>query len=231
MRVVRKYTGPVSSASRPAAPFSALTALAVLIALAVAVPVLAVAANLLAGGTAATWAHLADTVLADYALNSLWLCLGVGLGTAALGTGAAWLVALYDFPGRRTAEWLLLLPLAMPAYVLAYVYTDFLQFVGPLQTALREAFGWKKGDYWFPDVRTLPGAVLLFVGTLYPYVYLLVRIALLERGGGLLEAARSLGRTRGRAILRVAWPLARPAIAAGIALALMGTLADYGTVA
>ena len=208
-----------------------LTALAVLVALLVAVPVLAVATQLLVGGTGGTWAHLADTVLGETIANSLWLCVGVGLGTAALGTGAAWLVALYEFPGRRTAEWLLLLPLAMPAYVLAYVYTDFLQFVGPLQTALRETFGWQRGDYWFPDVRTLPGAMLLFTGTLYPYVYLLVRTALLERGGGLIEAARSLGATRGVAIARVALPLARPAIAAGVALALMETLADYGTVA
>jgi iron(III) transport system permease protein len=210
---------------------SPLTAFAVLIAALIAVPVVSVATNLFSSGTTQTWAHLAATVLPEYTLNSLWLCLGVGAGIAALGTGAAWLVALHDFPGRRVAEWALLLPLAMPAYVLAYVYTDFLQFVGPLQTALREAFGWSKADYWFPEVRSLPGAVVLFSCTLYPYVYLLVRGAFLERGGSVLEAARVLGLSRGQAIWQVLLPLARPAIAAGVALALMETLADYGTVA
>ncbi|MBK6636520.1 MAG: iron ABC transporter permease [Rhodocyclaceae bacterium] len=215
----------------PRLTVSPLTALAVVLAFAVAMPVLSVAANLFDAGTSGTWAHLVDTVLADYILNSLWLCLGVGLGVAALGTGSAWLVALHEFPGRRTAEWALLLPMAMPAYVLAYVYTDFLQFVGPVQSGLREGFGWSKADYWFPEVRSLPGAIALFSFVLYPYVYLLVRSAFLERAAGTLEAARSLGLSRGQAIVRVLVPLTRPAIAAGVALALMETLADYGTVA
>jgi iron(III) transport system permease protein len=138
---------------------------------------------------------------------------------------------MHEFPGRRLFAWALVLPLAMPAYVMAYAYTDFLQFVGPLQTALRETFGWQHGDYWFPDIRTLPGAVLMFVCVLYPYVYLLARTAFLERASGMLEAARTLGMGPWRAFFAVSLPLARPAIAAGIALALMETLADYGTVA
>jgi iron(III) transport system permease protein len=202
-------------------------ALAVLVAL----PVLAVGVNLFSGGTGETWSHLLATVLPEYAANSVWLCLGVGIGVTTMGTGAAWLVALNEFPGRRIAEWALLLPMAMPAYVLAYTYTDFLQFVGPVQTNLRESFGWSKGDYWFPDVRSLGGAIALFSCVLYPYVYLLVRTAFLERAGGMIEAARALGLRPWQAFWRVSIPLARPAIVAGMALALMEALADYGTVA
>ena len=201
------------------------------VALLAGVPVLSVGFNLFVGGAGATWAHLAETVLGDYVANSLWLCLGVGLGVAMLGVSTAWLTAMHEFPGRRFFEWALVLPLAMPAYVMAYVYTDFLQFVGPVQTALREQFGWNYGDYWFPDVRSLPGAMLMFIGVLYPYVYLLVRTAFLERASGMLEAARTLGQGPWRAFLTVSLPLARPAIVAGVALALMETLADYGTVA
>jgi len=208
-----------------------LSVLAFLVAALVALPVLSVGANLFAGGTADTWAHLASTVLPEYVANSLWLCLGVALGVGSMGTTMAWLTAMHDFPGRRFFDWALLLPLAMPAYVLAYTYTDFLQYVGPVQTGLRESFGWNKDDYWFPDVRTLPGAMVMFSCALYPYVYLVVRTAFLERAGGMLEAARILGLTPWRAFWRVSLPLARPAIATGVALALMETLADYGTVA
>jgi iron(III) transport system permease protein len=222
------YNRPAVSRPSSSSPLQAFPlALAVLVAL----PVLAVGANLFSGGTGETWGHLLATVLPEYVGNSIWLCLGVGLGVAAIGTGAAWLVALNDFPGRRTAEWALLLPMAMPAYVLAYTYTDFLQFVGPLQTGLRDSFGWKKGDYWFPEVRSLEGAIVLFACVLYPYVYLLVRTAFLERAGGMIEAARALGLTPWQGFWRVSIPMARPAIAAGMALALMETLADYGTVA
>lgn len=210
---------------------SLLTATAVAIAVLAAVPVASVGFNLFTGGTSATWAHLAQTVLADYVQNSLLLCLGVGLGVAIFGVATAWLTAMHEFPGRRFFEWALVLPLAMPAYVMAYVYTDFLQFVGPVQTALRETFGWSHGDYWFPDIRTLPGAVLMFVCVLYPYVYLLARNAFIERAGGMLEAARTLGLGPWRAFFTVSLPLARPAVATGVALALMETLADYGTVA
>ena len=208
-----------------------LVLFATLIGILVAMPVLSVGANLFAGGTGETWGHLAATVLPEYLANSVWLCLGVALGVGSMGTTMAWLTAMHDFPGRRQLEWALLLPLAMPAYVLAYTYTDFLQFVGPVQTALRETFGWQKADYWFPDVRSLPGAVVMFSCVLYPYVYLVVRTAFLERAGTMNEAARILGLSPWRAFWRVSLPLARPAVATGIALALMETLADYGTVA
>ncbi|WP_374509465.1 ABC transporter permease [Niveibacterium sp.] len=211
--------------------FTPLVAIALVIAMLTGLPVASVGLNLLVGGTSATWAHLSDTVLSDYIANSLRLCLGVGFGVAVVGTATAWLTAMHDFPGRRVFEWALVLPLAVPAYVMAYVYTDLLQFVGPVQTALRNAFGWAHGDYWFPDVRSLPGAIAMFVCVLYPYVYLLARTAFIERAGGVLEAARTLGLGPWRAFFSVSLPLARPALAAGIALALMETLADYGTVA
>ena len=159
----------------------------------IALPVASVLANIFSGGTAAVWQHLASTVLPEYIGSTLWLCLGVGCGVVVVGVATAWLTAMHDFPGRRFFEWALVLPLAVPAYVLAYVYTDFLQFVGPLQSALREAFGWRRADYWFPDVRSLGGAILMFVFVLYPYVYLMARTAFIERASGMLEAARTLG--------------------------------------
>lgn len=210
---------------------SPLVVFAFVVALLAGLPVASVGFNLFLGGTSATWSHLAATVLPEYVLNSLALCAGVGLGVAIVGIATAWLTAMHDFPGRRIFEWALVLPLAVPAYVMAYVYTDFLQFVGPLQTALRDFFEWRRGDYYFPDIRTLPGAMLMFVFVLYPYVYLLARTAFLERAGGVLEASRTLGIGPWRAFFTVSLPLARPAIAAGVALALMETLADYGTVA
>lgn len=170
--------------------------------------------------------HQAATVLPGYALTSLLLVLGVAVGVGLLGGATAAAVTLFDFPGRRFFEWALLLPLAMPAYVLAYAMTDFLQYSGPLQTGLRALTG-AQGALW-PDVRSLPGAIVLFTLVLYPYVYLLTRGALLERGLHLMEAARLLGAGLGRRVRSVALPLARPALAAGIALALMETLADYG---
>ena len=196
----------------------------------VGLPILALGTNLFAGGTGGTWAHLAETVLPDYIATTLWLCAGVGAGVGLLGVGSAWLVARYEFAGRASFEWALLLPLAMPAYVLAYTYTDWLQYVGPVQTALRDAFGWRRADYWFPDVRSTGGAVLMFSLVLYPYVYLLARTAFLERGGAMIEVARSLGLSPWQGFWRLSLPLARPAIAGGIALALMETLADFGTV-
>jgi iron(III) transport system permease protein len=213
---------------RAGVPWLLLAAL--LAAALVAAPLLALATSLLAGGTSATWAHLAATVLPDYVRTTLLLCAGVGLGVALLGVGSAWLVTRHDFPGRAAFEWALVLPLAMPAYVLAYTYTDLLQYVGPVQTALREAFGWRRADYWFPDVRSTGGAVLMFIAVLYPYVYLLARTSFLEGGAALLEAARAMGLTAWQGFLRVSLPMARPAIAGGVAMALMETLADYGTV-
>lgn len=202
--------------------------LLILIGLLLALPVLGVLGAWLAFDAAA-WAvlaHQAHTVLASYLFQSLLLAASVAVGVALLGGGAAVAVALFEFPGRRHFEWALLLPMAMPAYVLAYAYTDFLQFSGPLQVALRRLSG-TEAALW-PDVRSLPGAVLLFVLCLYPYVYLLVRTALVERGVQLMETARLLGAGLWRRIGAVALPLARPALVAGIALALMETLADYG---
>lgn len=203
---------------------------ALLAAALVAAPLVSVALSVFAGGTGDTWSHLASTVLPDYVASTLVLCVTVGVGVAALGVGAAWLVTRHEFPGRASFEWLLVLPLAMPAYVIAYAYTDLLQYVGPVQSALRRVFGWSRADYWFPDVRSLGGAALMFTLVLYPYVYLLARTAFLERAGGMIEVGRSLGLTPWRSFVRLSLPLARPAIAAGVALALMETLADYGTV-
>lgn len=170
--------------------------------------------------------HQLQTVLPEYAWASLLLSVSVALGVALLGGATAAAVSLFDFPGRRFFEWGLLLPMAMPAYVAAYAYTDALQYSGPLQTWLRALTG-AQGALW-PDVRSLPGAIALFVLCLYPYVYLLARTALTERGVALMEAARMLGAGTLRRVREVALPLARPALAAGIALALMETLADYG---
>ena len=207
-----------------------LKLVALLAAALIAAPLLSVAARVFSGGTGGTWSHLAATVLPDYVATTLWLCVGVGLGVAALGVGAAWLVTRHEFPLRSQFEWALVLPLAMPAYVMAYTYTDLLQYVGPVQTALREAFGWRRADYWFPDVRSTGGAVAMFVLVLYPYVYMLARTAFIERAGGLVEVARAMGLTPWQGFVRVSLPLARPAIVGGVALALMETLADYGTV-
>ena len=182
-------------------------------------------------GDLATWRALADTVLPVFVRNTLALAALVTLGTAAVGTGAAWLVTMYRFPGSRLLEVLLVLPLAYPAYVLAYAYTDLLSHPGAVQTALRAATGWGPRDYWFPNIRSLPGAALMFVCVLYPYVYLLVRAAFSQQAANAYLAARSLGRGPLAAFLRVSLPMARPAIAAGVLLALMETIADYGTVA
>jgi iron(III) transport system permease protein len=170
--------------------------------------------------------EMAATVLPQYALTSIALCVMVAIGVGLLGSATACAVTLFDFKGRQTFEWLLLLPLAMPAYVVAYAYTDFLQYAGPAQSTIRSAFNLQ--GRVLPEVRSLGGAVLVFVVTLYPYVYLLARAALAERATLLMEAARLLGAPLKRRIQTIALPLARPAIAAGIALALMETLADFG---
>jgi iron(III) transport system permease protein len=198
------------------------------ICLLLALPVLGVLGAWLAWDEAAlaVLRHQAATVLPEYALQSIVLALGVGIGVVLLGAATAAAVTLLDFPGRRIFEWALLLPLAMPAYVLAYAWTDALQFAGPIQGALRGALG-VQGALW-PDVRSLPAAIVLFVLCLYPYVYLLARAALGERAVQMMEAARMLGASLGRRVREVALPMARPAVAAGAALALMEVLADYG---
>jgi iron(III) transport system permease protein len=176
------------------------------------------------------WRHLADTVLKDYVLNTLVLLIGVGLGTLFGGVASAWLCSMCQFPGRRVFEWALLLPMAMPAYIIAYTYTGMLDFAGPVQTGLRELFGWSYGDYWFPEIRSLGGAILMLSLVLYPYVYLLARAAFLEQSICVLEVGRTLGAGAWTGFFRIALPLARPAVIAGLSLALMEALADYGTV-
>jgi iron(III) transport system permease protein len=211
-------------------PLGWLGAGALLVAGLMALPIVSVATNIFSSGTAGTWSHLASTVLPDYIVTTLWLCLGVGSLAALIGVGTAWLVTHFDFPLRRSFEWALVLPLAMPAYVMAYAYTDVLQFAGPLQGWLRATMGWTRADYWFPEVRSLGGAVVMFSFVLYPYVFMLARSAFMERGGAVIEAGMSLGLSPWQGFVRVSLPLARPAIAAGVALVLMETLADYGTV-
>ena len=207
-----------------------LTALAWIVAAACVAPMLAAAIAALTGDLA-TWRGLAATVLPGFARNTLVLVALVTLGVVAVGAGAAWLVTMYRFPGSRVLEVLLVLPLAFPAYVLAYAYTDILAHHGPVQSGLRALTGWGPRDYWFPNLRSLPGAAAMFVCVLYPYVYLLARAAFAGQSATAYLAARSLGRGPATAFLRVSLPMARPAIAAGALLAVMETIADYGTVA
>ena len=177
------------------------------------------------------WSHLIATSLPGYIGTTLWLMLGVGTSVLLTGVTAAWLVTMCRFPGRRVFEWLLLLPLAFPAYVIAYAYTDLLEYSGAVQVFLRMMFEWQTPqDYWFPEVRSLGGAVTLMGVVLYPYVYLLARAAFFEQSVNVLEVTQVLGHGPWRAFFRVSLPAARPAIAIGVALALMETLNDFGTV-
>lgn len=200
-----------------------------MIATLLALPVVVIAVYILLGSWD-VWSHLAATVLPEYISNSLWLTLGVSFGTLVIGTGTAWLTVMCEFPGRRLFSWLLLVPLAMPAYIIAYTYTGLLDYAGPIQSALRTWFGWGYGDYYFPEIRSLPGAVTMFTLVLYPYVYLLARAAFLEQSICVLDVGRTLGISPSGVFSRIALPLARPAIVTGLALVLMETLADYGTV-
>ena len=197
-------------------------------ALFISLPVLALISSWLEwnAASAQVLSELVQTVLPDYLLTSLLLCAGVAVGVTVLGLSAAAAVTLFRFPGHRFFEWALLLPMAMPAYVVAYAYTDFFQFSGPLQNFIRAT--WSLEGRVFPEIRSLGGAIFVFSLTLYPYVYLLARTALSERASNLMEAARMLGAPLYRRITEVALPLARPAVAAGVALALMETLADFG---
>ena len=205
------------------------SASSVLLAGVLCIPVLVVVSSVL-HPAGEVWRHLLDTVLADYVVNSLALMLGVAVGTLAMGVSSAWLTVSFRFPGSRFFEWALLLPLAMPAYIIAYTYSGMLDFAGPVQSALREVFGFTRGDYWFPEVRSLPGAMVMLSLVLYPYVYLLARSAFLEQSAAAADVARTLGCGPVATFTRVTLPAARPAIIAGLSLALMETLADYGTV-
>ena len=177
------------------------------------------------------WQHLLDSVLPNYIVNSLILMTGVCLGVTLVGTCTAWLIANCRFPGHKVFGWMLILPLAMPAYVMAYVYTDFLEYSGPLQTALRLIFSWEnRNEYWFPEIRSHGGAIVLLSLVLYPYVYALARAAFSAQAPSLLEAGRMLGHGPIKVFFSVSLPLARPAIVVGVTLASMETLSDFGTV-
>jgi iron(III) transport system permease protein len=195
-----------------------------------AVPLLVVFSSVLQFDTQ-VWTHLIDTVLSNYVFNSLVLAMGVGLGTALVGSYLAWFMVNYDFVGKSVLNWLILLPLAMPAYIIAYTYTGMLDFSGPLQTLLREWFNASNTAQMLPDIRSLEGAVLVMILVLYPYVYLLARTAFSEQSAQFPLVSTLAGLTPLQHIKQVALPLARPSIITGAALAMMEALADYGTVA
>ena len=195
-----------------------------------ALPFVTLITQMFAADASGLWMHYASTVLPTYVGNSVVLGASVALIASIIGVACAWQIERYRFPWRNFLSWALLLPMAMPAYVAAYALTDYFQFSGPPQTLLRATFGWVKGDYWFPELVSLPGAITVFSLTLYPYVYLLARTAFAERGSELFEAARTLGLNARAAWWRAALPVARPAIAGGALLVLMETLADFGTV-
>lgn len=180
------------------------------------------------GNSDGLWVHLANTVLPRYVANTLILMMGVGMVTLFFGVTTAWIVVRYEFPGRNIIKWALLLPATIPAYLIAYTYTDFLEYAGPLQGLLREFFGWENArDYWFPEVRSMGGAVLVMGAVLYPYVYVITRTAYLLTPASLFEVGRMNGSNM---FWGVAFPLARPAIVAGLALVMMETISDFGTV-
>ena len=200
-----------------------------LTALLLSIPVISVLSSLLQPASE-IWIHLKTTVLSQYILNSLLLVLGVALGTLVLGVSAAWLCSVCEFTGRKFLSWALLLPLAIPPYIIAYTYTGMLDFAGPVQTFLRETFAWQSGNYWFPPIRSLGGAIAMLSLVLYPYVYLLSRTAFSEQSTSYHEASRTLGASLSKTFFLIAIPLARPGIIAGLTLVMMETLADYGTV-
>jgi len=227
---------PTRQAS-PAVPFAERLALrlprdpwplaAGAVALVVATPILVVVSSLVTPSLD-IWSHLWQTQLLELIWNTLTLSVGVGGGVVLLGTGLAWLVTMYRFPGRAVFEWLLILPLAVPAYVIGFVYRGLFDYTGPVQSGLRRVLG---PGIWFPDIASFGGVVLVMTLVFYPYVYLLARTAFLEQSETTLEAARALGARRTAVFWRVALPLARPSIVAGLSLAVMEALADFGTVA
>ena len=201
----------------------------ILVAVIFSIPVLTIA-GFVFEPSGENWQHLKDTVLTEYLINSALLVFGVSIGTLFIGVSTAWLTALCQFPGKKLFTWTLLLPMSMPAYIIAYTYTGMFDFAGPVQTQIREWTGWGYGDYYFPEIRSLDGAMVMLSLVLYPYIYLLARSAFLEQSICVLEVSRTLGCGAWCSFFRVALPLARPAIVAGLSLVLMETLADYGTV-
>ncbi len=195
----------------------------------VLLPVMALALTALSSQAASIWPHLAANVLPAALRDTGLLLLGVGLLCGLIGVGTAWLVTQFEFPGRRSLEWLLVLPLALPTYITAYVYVEVLGFQGPFQNALRALTGWRSlRDYWFPDPRNLPGAICIMAIVLYPYVYLSVRALFGLQAAAIVESARTLGAAPGRLFWRIGLPMARPALAAGLTLVLLETLNDIG---
>lgn len=222
--------GPLSRISSipHSAAERALAAAAIIIAMTLALPVLTIVV-LAAMPTENIWPHLFATVLPGYVWRTAILLAGVGIVTFVTGTAVAWLVTMCSFPLRRVFQWASLVPMAMPGYIVAYTYVDFLSYAGPLQTSLRNIFGWTRPlDYWFPDIRSLPGAIIVMSMVLYPYVFLTARASFIRQPATQLEVARALGQTSWGAFRRVALPLARPAIAVGVSLALMECLNDIG---
>lgn len=214
----------------PKMAFSIWTTGAIIVAVLVAAPIITVLGIALTDSSD-IWHHLYSTVLGLYLERTLLLMAGVGIGTLIIGTGTAWLVTMCRFRGSTYFEWALLLPLAVPAYVLAFVVTDQLEYAGAVQTLLRETFGWSRPqDYWFPEIRSIGGAIIVMTLVLYPYVYLLARAAFLEQSVCVLEVSRTLGKTALGSFIHVAIPLARPAIVVGVTLVLMEVLNDFGTV-
>lgn len=190
-------------------------------------PVMAIAV-VAAGPTNDLMPHLLETVLGRYVQNTILLMAGVGILAVIFGVSTAWLVSRYDFAGRSLFEWLLVLPAAMPAYIIAYSYTDFFEYAGPIQTYLRDIFGWQSArDYWFPEIRSFGGAMLIMASVLYPYIYLLARTSFRQTSANLFEIAEISGQNL---FWQVGLPMARPAIIAGLSLVLMEVVSDFGTV-
>ena len=213
-RLLRLYAGPV--------PVVLIMVCAVMMA-----PLLAIAVTA-TGDTADLMPHLLQTVLARYVGNTLLLMAGVGVLATLFGVSTAWVVSRYHFPGRAVFDWLLVLPAAMPAYIIAYSYTDFLEYAGPVQSGLRAMFGWQTArEYWFPEIRSAGGASVMMAAVLYPYIYLLTRTAFRQTSAQMFEVAALAGRP---VFWSIALPLARPAIVAGLALVLMEVVSDFGTV-
>ena len=210
-------------------PMGRLSVFAIVTALLLSAPILVIVSFVFAGASD-VWQHLWQTVLADYVVNSLILMVGVAVGVLVLGVSAAWLTSCCEFPLRKLLTLLLLMPMAMPAYIIAYTYTGLLDFAGPFQSAIRDWTGLRYGQYWFPDIHSRTGAIAMLVLVLYPYVYLMARAAFLAQSAHILDVSRSLGLSRVKGFFKVALPMARPAIIAGLSLAMMETLADYGTV-
>ena len=213
--------------SRPARQFDGWSASAVLVCCLILGPIAALVMTAL-GDSGGLWSHLVSTVLPRYVSNTLLLMAGVGVLAISFGVSTAWVVTRYEFPGRRLFEWMLLLPAAIPAYIIAYTYTDFLEYAGPVQSMLRDMFGWRRpADYWFPEIRSLGGAMLVMASVLYPYIYMVTRIAFRLTPASLFEIAIVHNKSQ---FWSVGLPLARPAITAGLALVLMEVVSDFGTV-